>query len=367
MENDNDKQASKDTEPKTNCTGESSSTEENTEEAGRSGTFWTPANIGGLAFVVLLIAFNLVIYSGALDNLGKGESSSGPGLQQSNHPSVPEPMTVIPEPPPPGQVQSSSMDFHDAQPQAQGQFPYREEGRGIPERRPNPPPPPKIKAPVAAAPKQVYGTQLVSGFIYFSRCQDQKLRLTEEQLAKGQKILSELVQSFPKINSLLTECVACFTPEQIEWARAHRGEPNLAGYKVKDKAGYQPVVSCALEILQKKAKAQGKFKPYVHKAIDFQVQDVANMIVKLESMSDLDVTPSQAAAILPILSELANFDKKRENKLRQDLGNVLSRSQMEWLGENMDTVRLDYHNILILYALEVMNSGRTAGNEKRGY
>lgn len=366
MENDNDKQIPNEIKQIVDSDSEASSAEAGGEKGEPSNSFWTPANIGGLAFVALLIAFNLVIYSGALDNLGKGESSSGPGLQQSNHPSVPEPMAVIPEPPPPGQVQSSSLDFHEGQPPPPEQPPYQGEGQGIPERRPNPPPPPKIKAPVTNAPKQVYGTQLVSGFIYFSRCQDSKLRLTDDQFDKGQKILGELARNFPKVNSLLTECVSYFTPEQIEWARAHRGEPNLAGYKVKDKNGYQPVVSCALEILQKKAKADRKHKPYTHKAIDFQVQDVASMIVKLESMSNLAVTPSQAAAILPILSELADADKKRENKLRQDLGKVLSQTQMEWLGENMDTVRLDYHNILILYALEVINSER-AVDKKKGH
>ncbi len=363
METKNDKPILEENKPASVYSSEVKFSEEGSKEgAKQSGTFWTSANIGGLVFVALLIVFNLIIYSGALDNLGKGESSSGPGIQQSNHPGIPEPLTGVPEPPPPGQVRTSSMNFANGQ--ADGHFIYREEGQGIPERRPNPPPPPPIKAPVAATPRQVYGTQLVSGFIYFSRCQDPKLHLTDKQLDRGHKILSELVQTFPKVNNLLTKCVSCFTPEQIEWARAHRGEPNLVGYKVKDKAGYQPVVSCALEILQKKAKAEEKLTPYVHKAIDFQVQDVANMIVKLESVSDLSLTPSQAEAILPLLRQLADLDKKRENKLRQDLGNILSITQMEWLGENMDTVRLDYHNILILYALEVMNSGRTADKKK---
>ena len=338
------------------------------EAAENSSSFWTPANIGGVAFVVLLIAFNLVIYSGALDNLGKGDSLSGPGLSQSSNPTIPEPLSVAPEPPPPGQVKSSSMSFSNGRPQENVGADQQAEKRGMPRPIPNaPPPPPQIKAPAVIARNQVYGTQLVSGFIYFSRSQDPKLRLTDEQMAKGREILGELVQSFPKVNDLLTKCVSCFTPEQIEWARAHRGEPNLAGYKAKDKAGYQPVVAYAIELLQKKANRGGNSKLYIHKAIDFQAQDVGNMIVKLEAVPSLAVTAEQAAAVLPLLRELADFDKKRENQIRQNLGNVLSNAQLEWLGENMDTVRLDYHNILILYALEIMKSDRTpAPSKKKG-
>ncbi|MGM9998744.1 MAG: hypothetical protein ACI38Q_05065 [Candidatus Bruticola sp.] len=342
---------------------EGSSEESDTENS----TFWTPANIAGIVFVVLLVAFNLVIYSGALDNLGKGESSRGPGLLQSGVPNQPEPVIVADAPPPPSeQVSNSSLQLKPpvgvpsppaVVPGSQSIGPSdTKEITPVYPKQDNPKPLPVKRA-------QAYGTQVLSGFIYFYRCPDPELRLSKAQISEGTKILSGLEQDIDKTNRLINELMSYFTDEQIKWARSHRGEPNLIGYKSGEKSGYQPVVAKALEVLARGAGLLKARETYSHKFVDFQIQDIASMIVKMEDVETLKMSAGQRAAVAPLLRELADLDKKRENTIRKDIGELLNDRQLAWMEQNVDRLRVDYHSLLTLYALEIMKSGASASSD----
>ncbi|MGM9993031.1 MAG: hypothetical protein ACI376_09370 [Candidatus Bruticola sp.] len=326
-------------------------------------TFWTPANIAGIVFVILLVAFNSVIYSGALDNLSRGESSSGPGLLHSGVPNQPEPVMAAGAPPPPPPMEQVSNSSLQLEPPA-----VEPGGRpvGPVDIKKVIPASPKEKPEPKAVPKaQAYGTQVLAGFIYFCRCPNEELRLSAAQIREGTRVLCELRQDIEKTNNLISELLSYFTDEQIKWARSHRGEPNLVGYKSGEKSGYQPVVAKALDILTSGASLIKTRQTYSHKFIDFQIQDIASMIVKMEDVETLKMSSGQKAAVAPLLRQLADLDKKRENTIRQDIGELLNDKQLAWMGQNLDQLRVDYHSLLTLYALEILKSG-SASSEDSG-
>lgn len=313
--------------------------------------FWTKSNIAGLIFILALIGFNLVIYSGAFNRSGDSPDNAaviggeaGPAAAGPNQ-----------GPPPLSDGLPHDDDKNDGKPHP-----------------PAPPPPPGPGGPADTKWTDSYikpkignnrgflsGPSVLKCIIYLANTEDGKLTLTAEQRRKCREELKELIAERTEYNRLAAELASYFTPQQLDWYNKHRGDPEIPEDK-KQGGGFNYLIDTALGILKDRAGKSKTDEVYKHNFIDTMLNDIVSCIIKCEKEDDLKLSPGQAAAMLPIMPQLVKLEKKMDELVRFKLCMVFTDEQADWLSKHMNEINIDNHMIMLLYADLTVSADRGA-------
>ncbi|MBQ7502235.1 hypothetical protein IJT93_05895 [bacterium] len=300
--------------------------------------FWNKSNIAGLIFILALIGFNLIIYSGAFNSSG----DSPENIPAANG-----------EAGPPGPMNQGPPPLSDG-------LPHDDDGKPHP---PAPPPPPGQNGKADTKwtdsyikPKNGNNRGFLSGpsvlkcIIYLANTDNRSLTLTQDQRRRCREELKELIAERTEYNRLAAELASYFTPQQLDWYNKHRGDPEVPEDKKKGGA-FNYLIDASLEILKDRAgRNKATDTVYKHSFIDTMLNDIVACIIKCEKEEDLKLTPGQAAAMLPIMPQLVKLEKKMDERVRFKLCMVFSDEQAEWLSKHMNEINIDNNMVMLLYA-----------------
>lgn len=311
------------------------------EEPLKKEGFWTKSNIAGLIFILALIGFNLIIYSGAFNS--SGDSPNNPaGIE--------------------GEAGPAAAGVNQGPPPLSDGLPHDDDKNGGKPHPPAPPPPPGPGGPADTKWTDSYikpkggsnrgflsGPSVLKCIIYLADTEDGRLRLTAEQRRKCREELKELIAERTEYNTLAAELASYFTPQQLDWYNKHRGDPEIPEDK-KQRGGFNYLIDTALGILKDRAGNSKTDAVYKHNFIDTMLNDIVACIIKCEKENDLKLSPGQAAAMLPIMPKLVKLEKKMDELIRFKLCMVFTDEQADWLSKHMNEINIDNHMIMLLYA-----------------
>jgi len=320
---------------------------ESSEEPSEKEGFWTKSNIAGFIFILALIGFNLIIYSGAFSGSGDSPDNIAGingevgfteiGMNQRGAPlsdGLPhddDKYNGKPHPPapPPGQNGKPDEKWTDNYIKPKN---GHNRGRGF-----------------------MSANSVLKCIIYLAGTDDQRIRLTPEQRSVCSGELKKLVAKRREYNELAAEMVSYFTPKQFEWYNKHRGEPEIPDDKKKG-GSFDYLINSALEILKDRAgSSKATTTVYKHNFIDTMLNDIVSCIIKCEKEKDLKLSSGQAAAMLPIMPKLVRLEKYIDAITCCNICTVFNEEQTAWLSEHMNEINLDSNMVMLLYADQTLS------------